>query len=244
MITMMNIFIVLYTSIDNILFNTSEIYPQLLIIAISTTMISTMVFYVVTDYVIQLANMNIYKVKADYIKYKYDELIQKKELISEKIIKDDLTNLYNRKFIYGVLSEMCDEKNHPFAILFVDINGLKYVNDTYGHIAGDLYIKNISDSIREGIREKDLPARIGGDEFLVILDNIKSDEVSGVSTRIKNMIEIKNITEERFLLSISIGELFVDEKLRETGMCNVLNKADELMRCEKTKFYEKKGGKI
>ena len=172
MLSMINIFIVLYTSFDAYLLISDELFIELIIIVASTVIMSAILFYVVFIYTIHLVNMNLYKSKTEDIEYEYNKLLNEKVIIEQKIIKDGLTQLYNRKFIYNVLKQLCEKGNSTFGILFIDIDGLKYVNDTLGHKEGDVYIKNICSSIKDGLRDNDLPARIGGDEFIVILQDI------------------------------------------------------------------------
>lgn len=89
---------------------------------------------------------------------------------------DDLTGLMNRHAMRSRLA-FPRERREPgqrIAVLFCDVDGLKTVNDTFGHRAGDTLLHHVAQGIRDSIRSADLAARIGGDEFVVLLDEIQS----------------------------------------------------------------------
>ncbi len=91
---------------------------------------------------------------------------------------DYLTDLPNRALLLDVLNHsiaLARRNKHKAAILFLDLDGFKKVNDTLGHDAGDLLLKAVSGRLKETIRDSDMVARVGGDEFILVLDNIESD---------------------------------------------------------------------
>jgi len=91
---------------------------------------------------------------------------------------DYLTDLPNRALLLDVLNHsiaLARRNKHKAAILFLDLDGFKKVNDTLGHDAGDLLLRGVSDRLKQTIRDSDTVARVGGDEFILVLDNIESD---------------------------------------------------------------------
>lgn len=88
---------------------------------------------------------------------------------------DALTHVYSRAYLMKQLHRMLAEKKE-FCVTYVDLNGLKYINDTYGHEAGDAYLLATADSLNLYLRPADVLARIGGDEFLVVMPAITVDE--------------------------------------------------------------------
>lgn len=97
---------------------------------------------------------------------------------------DPLTNLANRSLFEQRLSEVC-EAAHPFALLYVDLDGFKQVNDTLGHDAGDRLLIRIADVLRESVRSADLVARIGGDEFCIVVSQAAArEDVTRIAERI------------------------------------------------------------
>ena len=116
---------------------------------------------------------------------------------------DHLTNLYNRRYFEHYLSLEIDESCLPLTILMGDVNGLKLINDSFGHEAGDELLRKAAQVIRTGCREKDIVARIGGDEFGVILTRTDEENAEKVVKRIKE--EASAIDFDNALLSISFG---------------------------------------
>jgi diguanylate cyclase (GGDEF)-like protein/PAS domain S-box-containing protein/putative nucleotidyltransferase with HDIG domain len=116
---------------------------------------------------------------------------------------DHLTGLYNRRYFDHILKQLNDEKYMPLAIVMADVNGLKLVNDSFGHIEGDELLKKAAEIITEGCRKEDISARIGGDEFAIILPNTDYYDASKIVRRIKKLqskIKIKQLS-----LSLSFG---------------------------------------
>ncbi len=93
---------------------------------------------------------------------------------------DSLTGLYNRRFIEQRLAEEANRSRrygHPFSLLLFDLNDFKQINDRHGHPAGDLVLKTFAARLRKELRISDLPARIGGDEFLVLLPECPAENI-------------------------------------------------------------------
>ena len=99
---------------------------------------------------------------------------------------------------------MLDKEEYlPISIIMCDINGLKLVNDSFGHYSGDALLKKASETIKKACREDDIIARIGGDEFVVILPKTDSDNTLQVSNRIKDLASKEKVA--NIELSISYG---------------------------------------
>lgn len=119
---------------------------------------------------------------------------------------DPLTGLYNRTFI-DTIFEINKKASRNLALLFIDLNKFKLLNDTYGHLAGDMGLKYTAEAIKTSIRDTDTAIRFGGDEFLILLDNITSrDKVIEICTRIKEAITQPFEYENNLIyINISIG---------------------------------------
>lgn len=107
---------------------------------------------------------------------------------------DALTGLYNyRYFSIAVAKEIKNAKryNTPFTLILLDIDDLKIVNDTYGHLFGDRVIQEFADALRESVRESDLVFRYGGDEFTVLLPHAEEDGAAHFVERVKQAVSGK-----------------------------------------------------
>jgi diguanylate cyclase (GGDEF)-like protein len=103
---------------------------------------------------------------------------------------DGLTGLYNRRSGEHRLSEeILRSQRHdtPFTVLMLDINELKQINDTYGHPVGDLMLRYFAERLQSAVRGSDVPIRLGGDEFLVLLPECKLSEVQAVLNRLNDI---------------------------------------------------------
>ncbi len=218
-------------------------YFEQIILSSAISFASLLTFYLFFLYAINLIDASLYKRYTDKVIGEQKKISEQKETLITKIERDDLTGVFNRGYIMNILEEMCDlQKNdEAFYVLFLDINALKYINDTYGHKAGGRLIIKITHAILNTVREHDIVARIGGDEFLVVLPKSKGEDCEKIIERIMLYIEHQNKTEE-FLVSASIGSIYVDEKTKKQGVSYILSTADENMRKNKAKFYIERNG--
>ncbi len=115
-----------------------------------------------------------------------DERKQTEEKIRYLSVHDQLTGLYNRAFFEEELKRLEAEGPLPLSLLVGDANGLKLVNDAFGHHQGDKLLKQIAKIFREVFRKEDIIARIGGDEFAVLLPHVGSKEVIEIMARIRD----------------------------------------------------------
>lgn len=90
---------------------------------------------------------------------------------------DQLTGLFNRRYFDQALIDLDKEENYPLMITMVDINGLKLINDSFGHSAGDKYIRMVSSLLTEGTREQDIVCRQAGDEFIIFSPNTDDGQI-------------------------------------------------------------------
>ena len=121
---------------------------------------------------------------------KNNEQIRRNERLEAEVLTDELTNLYNRRGWNRLLvaeEERCRRHGHPAAVLVIDLNNLKFVNDTYGHDAGDQLIKLAANALNSAARSNDVVARLGGDEFGVLC--VECDE-QGAEQLIKRINEL------------------------------------------------------
>lgn len=129
------------------------------------------------------------------------------EKVKKQAVTDPLTALYNRRFFEESLqreAERSERLNQPFTLISLDLDYLKQINDTYGHNYGDIAIKTIGKVLRRNARSIDIPARIGGEEFNLILPGIDSAGGLIAAERIRAAIEEEKI-EKVGKITASIG---------------------------------------
>ncbi|MEM9279824.1 MAG: GGDEF domain-containing protein [Pseudomonadota bacterium] len=124
--------------------------------------------------------------------------------------RDALTNLHNRRYFDATLEAYLYEfgkMKMPFALLIIDVDHFKAVNDTHGHQAGDQVLKDIAQCIRSQAREHDIVARVGGEEFAVILAKVSDRELPKIAERYRAQIERLKIEVERGTINptVSLG---------------------------------------
>ena len=118
------------------------------------------------------------------------------QAVREQAVTDGLTGLYNRRYFEEALAkevQRAKRQNQPFSIIGIDLDFLKKINDTYGHNFGDLAIKTIANVLKSNARSVDVPARIGGEEFNVLLPGISSQGAMIAAERIRKSIESAEI---------------------------------------------------
>lgn len=151
-------------------------------------------------------------------------------------LTDALTTLYNRRGFMTIASQllrMANREGQYMWLLFLDVDGLKIVNDTLGHAQGDQLITDVSAIIRNIARESDVTARLGGDEFVVLIPNGSADDAHRLSERLEKAALAQNIKQERpYGIAFSIG---VSEYNPESP-CTM----DELIRRADTEMYKMK----
>ena len=114
--------------------------------------------------------------------------IKSEEKIKYASYHDSLTDLYNRSYLENKIQSLNQEQQLPLALIMADLNGLKLVNDTYGHNEGDELLRKMAAILKESCRSDDLIARWGGDEFVILLPETDLEQVKMVVKRINKKI--------------------------------------------------------
>ncbi|MCP5461380.1 MAG: transporter substrate-binding domain-containing protein [Thermotogae bacterium] len=157
------------------------------------------------------------------------ERIKKTREIQFLAFHDSLTGLYNRTFFDEEVSRVNTSRNLPISVIFADVNGLKDLNDRFGHFYGDDYLKTISRTIKESCRHEDLVVRWGGDEFVVLLLRTDTEMAEEIVSRIeKNLSKIDCFAVEA---SVSFGVATKRDML--TDFHDVLRNAELAMYSKK-----------
>jgi diguanylate cyclase (GGDEF)-like protein len=144
--------------------------------------------------------------------------------------KDALTGLYNRRGILSFTQQEIDRTNrykHAFALVLIDLNQFKMINDVYGHRHGDRALKHVAILLQKNIRQTDVAGRIGGDEFVLLLLDINQEEAVGLVKKIQDEMHAHASKRKKLVASFSAGVLLCGP----TKLCalELINQADDLM---------------
>lgn len=161
-----------------------------------------------------------------------------KALLEKMSVTDDLTRLYNHRFFVKRLNEEFKRAKRyttTLSFLMIDIDNFKRINDSYGHLSGDVVLQEVSKVIKKCVRETDVVARYGGEEFAVILPHTGREDAYKLADRIRNTIKIykSNVLGSNGSITVSIGV--------STYPCPGIEDTDDLIRRADDGLYQAKG---
>lgn len=149
---------------------------------------------------------------------------------------DPLTGLYNRRYAMTYLDRAATEArrtNKPFAVMVADLDHFKKINDTYGHGAGDAVLKVVADTLRDGLRGEDLVARMGGEEFLIVMPATDKKRAGPVAERLRQVISASPVTyepgQDPIRVTMSIGGAISRRLCDATDIETLMARADEAL---------------
>lgn len=164
----------------------------------------------------------------------YMDITEKKEMyekIQELSIRDPLTNIFNRRYVFERMESIVSEfhrESKNFTISIIDIDHFKNVNDSFGHQAGDLVLKEFSGIISSNLRPYDLLGRYGGEEFIIVSMNVSKDQTRARIERIldviRNRVFLYNENEIKITFSCGISESY---ELDIVSVSSLVEAADE-----------------
>lgn len=118
---------------------------------------------------------------------------------------DEMTKLYNRAFFEAEIEQLEKGRSVPISVVIADLDGLKEANDSFGHDAGDGLIRAAAELLREVFRGGDVIARIGGDEFAVILKGVGEELLETIMLRARQIVDEDHLSEGGLKVSFSMG---------------------------------------
>jgi len=158
------------------------------------------------------------------------ELLQ--EQLKELAVRDSLTELFNRRYLQEMLEvEFARSKRAETstAILMMDSDQLKEINDKYGHKAGDDFLVHIANVIRASIRAGDIACRYGGDEFVMVMSNVTEDTAFERAEKLRKSIDSHHIDLRNKKVSISVSIGVAMYPVHGTSGVELLQKADQAL---------------
>jgi diguanylate cyclase (GGDEF)-like protein len=163
------------------------------------------------------------------------------------VVCDTLTPLFNRRHFMEELDRWCWRAHRyggEYGLLFIDVDNLKSVNDRHGHVAGDMLLSAVGKLLHSTIRRSDLGARVGGDEFALLLDNFPEAELAGKAGRIVKSVGKLRVDHQGVALtpSISAGHAVIEPGVKPSEL---LLRADRSMYAAKqAKLGSAKGDQL
>ncbi len=203
---------------------------------------NTIVFSNISDNFIPIGGLIfIYAQMYNYFVYITESYARKQEYASltHLAYADGLTDLANRSMSEKIMAEL-DATDTDYCILSMDLNGLKDINDKYGHSAGDRYITDFAKILKSNFEPYGTCCRIGGDEFLIIMPNSTSDEIDALISKTRSSLDVLNVLYSEFKRSVACGYAFRHDCPNE-DFHSVYLKADERMYAEKKMMHKKLG---
>jgi diguanylate cyclase (GGDEF)-like protein/PAS domain S-box-containing protein len=157
-------------------------------------------------------------------------------------LHDQVTGIYNRHFFEEELQRVQKGRNFPVSVLIADLNGLKIINDSLGHQKGDELLRACAEVLQASLRGSDIVARVGGDEFAILLQDADEKDCEAVIRRIDYNLELHNKKNPELPVSIATGS--ATAKKQGVSLEDVYGKADEAMYRDKLGRGEGERAKI
>ena len=166
-----------------------------------------------------------------------DERKKREIFLEKKAVHDSLTGIYNREYYIEYIESINLSKrmsDFPLTVCYIDINGLKEVNDRLGHAAGDTLLVTFCELVSENLRKTDIFCRIGGDEFLILCPGISNEDFSRIWNRIIESAENYNDSMIKpYIILFSHGVIELSQDDISSSSEKIVAMADEMMYLEK-----------
>jgi len=173
---------------------------------------------IIDGYIVQILNITKQKKAQEQIEY--------------LSYRDGLTGLFNRRFYEEELMRLDVSRNLPLALVMADVNGLKLINDSFGHVLGDQLLQKTANILSCGCRQDDIIARLGGDEFVILLPNTTPEETDQIINRIKYLATQETVG----AVGVSISFGYAIKNHADDDIQEVFKNAEDYM--YRNKLYE------
>ncbi|WRH66103.1 MAG: diguanylate cyclase [Planktothrix sp. GU0601_MAG3] len=174
------------------------------------------------------------------------QLLKQEEKLKFDAFHDSLTGLPNRAWLLNKIQHLIEINqkisNYLYAVLFLDLDRFKVINDSLGHLVGDELLKSVAHRIRSEIKSQDTVARLGGDEFIVLLENIHNqDEVTDIAQRIIEQLKRPfYINDNQIFIYINDNQIFIGVSIGITLSSMGYSQAEAVIRDADIAMYNAK----
>ena len=168
---------------------------------------------------------------ADKLYQKVSELEKANERLRNLSLTDGPTSLNNRRgfmILATGLLKFARRAEYPVSLLYIDMDSLKHINDTFGHAAGDAALTHFAKILTDTFRDSDVIGRLGGDEFVVLMIDATENDLASMQARLQSNVDVYNLQAGGHTLSFSLGVIRVDSNSTDT-MEVLLSQADAAM---------------
>lgn len=151
--------------------------------------------------------------------------------LSNLALTDELTSLYNRRGFLSLAERQLKlgrRSGREMLLFFIDVDGLKRINDSFGHSEGDLALTRTAEVLGKTFRDSDVLARLGGDEFAALAIEASGHSEATITVRLRQNLETVNTNESRYLLSLSLGVVRFDPRTT-SSIAELMLQADRAM---------------
>ena len=154
---------------------------------------------------------------------------------------DSLTGLYNRNYLHEEIKRLDTKRQQPISVIVCDLNGLKLINDVFGHDEGDEFIKKTAKLLKECVRKEDILGRWGGDEFLILLPNTATKNAEKIIERI--IARVNKTYDSKRPISMSLGSATKDKNI-VTPIDTLIEEADYKMYKNKNQIHSEENNPL
>jgi diguanylate cyclase (GGDEF)-like protein len=168
---------------------------------------------------------------ADKLYQKVSELEKANDRLRNLSLTDGPTSLNNRRgfmILATGLLKFARRADYPASLLYIDMDSLKHINDTFGHAAGDAALTHFAKILTDTFRDSDVIGRLGGDEFVVLMVDATENDLTSMQARLQSNVDAHNRQADGHALSFSLGVIRVDSNSTDT-MEVLLSQADAAM---------------
>jgi diguanylate cyclase (GGDEF)-like protein len=167
------------------------------------------------------------------------QLLNKLDTSRRQALLDELTRLWNRRGGMTFLEQMLTDKTHrnsSLAVCVIDVDDFKGINDRYGHAMGDVVLRKLAAAIVDSVRPGDIACRMGGDEFLLVIQDANDEQLAGVMERLRRRVESLVIRTRagEVRVSVSVGGCLASRD-GLTSADDLIHRADEAMYVDKAR---------